>query len=101
MLAYVVTQQGAQKLLDRTKGGKFRIPVDGYPFNKGLNKGLEVFANMHLYVYTHNALNDHSDKDAVTHATRRRLSYQYQTRPDVDDWRSLLWPTPMIWRWGD
>ena len=66
MLAYVVSQQGAQKLLSRTKGGNFRIPVDGYPFNKGLNQGLEVFVNMNLFAYTHESLNAKSDKDAVT-----------------------------------
>ena len=69
MLAYVASQQGAQKLSNRTKGGCYiapPIPVDGYPFNKGMNRGREVFVNVNLFAHTHRSLNAKSDKDAVT-----------------------------------
>ena len=66
MMAYVITQGGAQKLLSRTQVKSFRynVPLDGYPFNKAFRKDLQVFVNLELpavmneelELYAHNKL---------------------------------------------
>jgi GR25 family glycosyltransferase involved in LPS biosynthesis len=68
MIAYVVTQAGAKKLL-ASEAGPRRIPVDGYPF-VDWNDGLKVYVNMGLHVSWHTKLNDESVKKLVTDAAK-------------------------------
>jgi GR25 family glycosyltransferase involved in LPS biosynthesis len=64
MYAYVVTQEGAKKLL-ASKDGPRRIPLDGYPFVKW-NHGLNVYVNMGVRVGVQARLDGDSVKNQVT-----------------------------------